>query len=136
MSQARPRRGGPPAAGRRLRQGAEFRLVYSEGVSVGDGQAVVYGRANGRAWSRLGVVAGRRVGNAVARNRLKRVVREAFRLLRDELPAGFDYVVIPRPVGRPAAGRGGVTTAGMQGTLRELCGRLARQWASRRREGM
>jgi len=45
---------------------------------------------------RLGITASRRVGNAVERNRAKRVVREAFRRLRQELPAGLELVVIVR----------------------------------------
>jgi len=45
---------------------------------------------------RLGVVASRKVGNAVARNRAKRLVREAFRLNQEELPRGIDVVVIVR----------------------------------------
>jgi ribonuclease P protein component len=46
---------------------------------------------------RLGVVASRKVGNAVARNRAKRLVREAFRLHQEALPRGVDLVVIVRP---------------------------------------
>ena len=45
---------------------------------------------------RLGITASRRVGNAVARNRIKRVVREAFRATRDLWPPGCDVVVIVR----------------------------------------
>jgi ribonuclease P protein component len=46
---------------------------------------------------RLGVVASRKIGNAVARNRAKRLVREAFRLHQGSLPTGMDVVVIVRP---------------------------------------
>jgi len=46
---------------------------------------------------RLGVVASRKIGNAVARNRAKRLVREAFRLHQGALPTGVDLVVIVRP---------------------------------------
>lgn len=47
--------------------------------------------------ARLGVVASRKVGPAVARNRAKRLVREAFRLHQDAFPAGLDVVVVVRP---------------------------------------
>jgi ribonuclease P protein component len=46
---------------------------------------------------RLGLVVGRKVGNAVQRNRIKRVCRECFRLWPDLLPPGVDLVVIARP---------------------------------------
>ncbi len=51
--------------------------------------------------ARLGIVAGRRYGNAVQRNRIKRLIREAFRRIRHDLPAGVDCVVLPRPGADP-----------------------------------
>ena len=57
---------------------------------------VVQGCANGLPHTRLGLSVSRRVGNAVLRNRWKRIIREAFRTQRDELPVGLDLVVRPR----------------------------------------
>ena len=57
---------------------------------------LVYARENALAFSRLGVSVGRKLGNAVRRNRFKRLLREAFRIARADLPAGLDFVVIPR----------------------------------------
>lgn len=52
--------------------------------------------ANGLPHARLGLSVSRKVGNAVFRNRWKRLLREAFRLMRDRLPVGLDLVIVPR----------------------------------------
>ena len=52
---------------------------------------------NGTAKSRLGISIGRKAGNAAARNGIKRMLREAFRLSRAEWPAAYDVVVVVRP---------------------------------------
>lgn len=80
----------------RLHNSTEFQRVYQHRTSVADGVLVVYGRANEVGWPRLGLSVSRRIGNAVARNRWKRLIREAFRLHADKLPQGFDFVVHPR----------------------------------------
>jgi len=74
----------------------DFEATYRERRSAADSALVVYVRANGLAHSRLGLSVSGRLGGAVARNRFKRVCREAFRLHKHELPAGFDLIVIPR----------------------------------------
>ena len=57
---------------------------------------VVFIKPNGLVVNRLGVMSTRRVGNAVERNRQKRLVREAYRLMKPELSVGYDIVIIPR----------------------------------------
>lgn len=57
---------------------------------------VVHGCENGLAHPRLGLSVSRKVGGAVVRNRWKRLLREAFRLSRRDLPPGVDLVIVPR----------------------------------------
>lgn len=72
--------------------------------------------------TRLGLVVSRRCGNAVARNRWKRMLREAFRLTLPDLPGGLDLVVIPRNREVPSL-------AELQESLRGLTGRAASRLA-------
>lgn len=80
----------------RLRQRKEFDRVFRQRRSTADGLLVMYACRNGFDHSRVGMVVSRKVGNAVTRNRWKRLIREAFRLNRAGLPASLDIVVIPR----------------------------------------
>lgn len=79
----------------RIRRRAEFLKVQRSGVRRRGRYLTMLGLPNGRDASRLGVVAPRRLGDAVRRNRFKRLVRELFRL--EERRPGFDLVVLPRP---------------------------------------
>ncbi|MEL7497032.1 MAG: ribonuclease P protein component [Planctomycetota bacterium] len=80
----------------RLLKSVEFQRVYSGKLFAADNVLVIKGVANGTDKTRLGLAVGKRVGNAVVRNRWKRVIRDAFRRYRDELPAGLDLVVRPK----------------------------------------
>lgn len=84
----------------RLRRKADFDRVYRRRRSAGDDLLVVYGCENDLEHPRLGLSVSRKVGGAVVRNRWKRLLREAFRLHRVELPSGIDLIVSPRPGGK------------------------------------
>jgi ribonuclease P protein component len=79
-----------------LRRPADFRRVYERRRSASDHLLIVYACANDLPYLRLGMSVSRKMGGAVQRNRLRRLYREAFRLTRQEMPVGFDLILIPR----------------------------------------
>lgn len=84
----------------RLSRSADFDRVYRSGDSKGNRYLVVHAFPRGedaQGPPRLGVSVGKKVGNAVRRNRVKRVIREAFWALEERVPPDSDYVVVARP---------------------------------------
>ena len=80
----------------RIKRPADFEQVYADGRAAQDSFMRTVVAPNGLRHPRLGLSVGRKYGNAVQRNRFKRLAREAFRLTRPQLPKGFDIIVIPR----------------------------------------
>ncbi|MCP4593604.1 MAG: ribonuclease P protein component [bacterium] len=85
----------------RLTRQREFQRVMRTACSVGDAHMVIYVAENDVGCPRLGISVSRRVGSAPERNRVKRLIRESFRVQQHELPAGVDVVVIARRSDQP-----------------------------------
>ena len=124
-SRGRPGSGHGRPHRRRLSRSAEFERVYRQGRSKGNRFLVLYvfprgdeGSASEEDGPRLGLSVSRRVGGAVERNRVKRVLREAFWAEAERLPVGSDYVVVARPEAGPLAERDGMP--GVRAALAEL----------------
>lgn len=115
----------PASFGRpaRLLKPAEFEQVFGENERARTDALLVMARPNTLGHARLGmVIAKRLLPRAVDRNRVKRCVRETFRLQRRHLPA-CDFVV--RLLGKPAAGD---EASGLAGTMRRAAQRAISKW--------
>jgi ribonuclease P protein component len=106
----------------RLRSREDFRRVFERKRSVVDSLLVAYGCRSGFPYPRVGLAVSRKIGSAVVRNRWKRLLREAFRLTRDQLPPGLDLVLVPRAGAKPEL-------ASLVGSLPRLAHQLARRLA-------
>jgi ribonuclease P protein component len=74
-----------------------FAKVYDAKVKQSRGPLVAFSLQNQLNHPRLGISISRRVGIAAKRNRIKRMIREAFRAHQNDLPNGYDFVVVVRP---------------------------------------
>jgi ribonuclease P protein component len=114
---------------RRLSRSAEFERVYRQGRSKANRYLVLYAfpreEGSGDEGPRLGLSVSRRVGGAVERTHVKRVLREAFWQEAERLSDDADYVVVARPDAKGLAEREG--TSGVRRSLAELVDGMGRR---------
>ena len=81
-----------------IKKNQDFKRVYANGTSLANQYLVMYILKNGKDGekSRLGISVSKKVGNSVVRHRVTRLIRESYRLHRDEIKTGYDIVVIGR----------------------------------------
>ena len=82
---------------KRLASNKQFEAVLARNVRVANELLVLYVAENDCGYPRLGVSVGKSCGGAVQRNRLKRLLREAFRQSQDRIAPGFDYLLMISP---------------------------------------
>lgn len=83
-----------------IKKDKEFRFLFKKGDSIVTDAFVCYARESKRRVNRIGIVTGKKVGNAVKRSRARRVIREAFRLidplLREKTQKRYDFIFVAR----------------------------------------
>ena len=106
-----------------LKENRVFRRLYAKGKSAVAPTMVLYCRRNGRRESRLGLTTGTKLGHAVERNRMRRRLREVYRLHEAELLPGYDIVIVARSRAMEAdfaeLTRAFLTLAGRTGLMQE-----------------
>ncbi|MDR1669559.1 MAG: ribonuclease P protein component [Oscillospiraceae bacterium] len=79
-----------------LKQNHEFRSLYARGKNTAGVYLALYARKNRLGMTRLGITASSKLGNAVKRNRVRRLIREAYRLQEERFIKGYDLVFVAR----------------------------------------
>ena len=79
-----------------LKKNHEFRRLYNKGKSAASQYIVIYVRKNNSIGNRLGITVSKKIGSAVQRNRVRRRLKEIYRLCETDLKPGYDIVIVAR----------------------------------------
>lgn len=79
-----------------LKDNRNFLALYKKGRYIASKYTVIYVMPNNRPYNRFGITAGKKIGNAVCRNRAKRLIRLAYQQSEIDLPIGIDIVIVAR----------------------------------------
>jgi len=109
-----------------LRRKRDFETIAKEGIRRHTKNFLVIMRKNDEGFSRVGAVASKRLGGAVERNRVKRLMREFFRRNKDRLPPSTDYVIV---------GKKGAEDLPYDHVVDELNALLKLRWEDNQRSG-
>jgi len=109
-----------------LKDNRNFQKAYKKGAYKAGKYIVIYARKNGSGENRIGISVGRRFGNSVQRNRIKRLIRESCRAFRDSLKQGYDIVFMVRASKREAPAPNRKFKAAYVPSFREVYGETER----------
>jgi len=101
-----------------LKRNNDFRRLYNKGATSATPSMAIYCRRNGQARNRVGFTVSTKLGKAVRRNRIRRRLRETYRLNEDKLRRGFDIVIVAR------SGAFSAPWSTLNGEFRRICGKL------------
>ena len=79
-----------------LRTKDDFSIIYRKGKSIGGRYIVLFYRKNNLPYNRTAFLASKKVGNSVVRNRARRLMKESYRFIRDDIITGYDMIFIAR----------------------------------------
>ncbi|MGI6030013.1 MAG: ribonuclease P protein component [Eubacteriales bacterium] len=79
-----------------IKSNRKFRFLYTRGKTQANSYLALYAHKNKSGENTLGITVNKKIGKAVVRNRIKRLIKESYRLMEDEFQNGLDIVVVSR----------------------------------------
>jgi len=79
-----------------LRRKSDFSVIYNKGKSVGERYVVLFLKKNGLKYNRIAFLASKKVGKSVVRNRARRLMKESYKQIRENMAIGYDLIFIAR----------------------------------------